>query len=200
VHADSHGPVAAAHAISKLRRQVLLTMFAQLPGSAAWCVRQARSAGRPRLGGRLVATARQAALLNPELGQLQLAADHAAALLEQDPNGLAIAATQQRHGWASVCAAQDLAELVKRGGTPATGADQRARAAAGAGAQPAALSPRERQVADLVLRGLTNRQIATRLRCSPHTVNFHVRNIYRKLGIRSRVEIAQHLPITADQA
>ncbi|MFI5906039.1 LuxR family transcriptional regulator [Dactylosporangium sp. NPDC051541] len=52
------------------------------------------------------------------------------------------------------------------------------------------LSERERSVADLVRKGLTNRQIATRLGISTHTVNFHLRRIFQKLNISSRVELA----------
>ncbi|MEY9929173.1 DNA-binding CsgD family transcriptional regulator [Catenulispora sp. GP43] len=54
-----------------------------------------------------------------------------------------------------------------------------------------ALSRREQTVARLVVQGLTNQQIAKRIRCSPETVKFHLRNIFRKLGIGSRVEIAR---------
>ena len=53
------------------------------------------------------------------------------------------------------------------------------------------LSHREQVVARLVVQGLTNQQIAKRIRCSPETVKFHLRNIFRKLGIGSRVEIAR---------
>jgi DNA-binding CsgD family transcriptional regulator len=45
-------------------------------------------------------------------------------------------------------------------------------------------------VAQLVRRGLTNQQVAKQLHVSPHTVNYHLRQIYRKLGVRSRVELA----------
>jgi DNA-binding CsgD family transcriptional regulator len=53
------------------------------------------------------------------------------------------------------------------------------------------LSRREQTVGRLVVQGLTNQQIATRIRCSPETVKFHLRNIFRKLGIVSRIEIAR---------
>lgn len=52
------------------------------------------------------------------------------------------------------------------------------------------LTPAERRVADLMAKGHTNRQIAPQLFISPHTVDTHVRHILRKLGLRSRVEVA----------
>ncbi|GAA3608949.1 hypothetical protein GCM10022419_112400 [Nonomuraea rosea] len=53
------------------------------------------------------------------------------------------------------------------------------------------LSDLERTVAHLVSQGLTNQQIASRVLRSPHTVNYHLRRIYQKLGIRSRIELAR---------
>jgi LuxR family transcriptional regulator, maltose regulon positive regulatory protein len=52
------------------------------------------------------------------------------------------------------------------------------------------LSPRELEVLDLVAVGLTNRDIAERLVLSEHTVNRHVANILRKLGLTSRAAAA----------
>ncbi|GAA2522550.1 helix-turn-helix transcriptional regulator [Winogradskya humida] len=52
------------------------------------------------------------------------------------------------------------------------------------------LSSREREVAELAGHALTNQQIANRVRLSPHTVNYHLRQIFQKLGITSRVELA----------
>jgi DNA-binding CsgD family transcriptional regulator len=51
------------------------------------------------------------------------------------------------------------------------------------------LTTTERKVAELVASGLTNRQAARHLFISPHTVGFHLRQIYRKLGIRSRTAL-----------
>ena len=58
------------------------------------------------------------------------------------------------------------------------------------------LTKRERIVARLIGQALTNQQIASRIRVSPHTVNYHLRQIYRKLGINSRVELARLVAVT----
>jgi non-specific serine/threonine protein kinase len=52
-----------------------------------------------------------------------------------------------------------------------------------------ALTRREREVAVLVGRELTNRQIASELSISEHTVANHVAKILKKLGLRSRAQI-----------
>jgi len=57
-------------------------------------------------------------------------------------------------------------------------------------ANGAGLSRREREVMRLVVVGRTNREIAQALYLSPRTVDMHVRNILRKLDVRSRVEAA----------
>jgi DNA-binding CsgD family transcriptional regulator len=53
------------------------------------------------------------------------------------------------------------------------------------------LSQTQRIIGWLVSQGLTNQQIARRLYLSPHTVNYHLRQIFQKLGINSRVELAR---------
>ena len=55
------------------------------------------------------------------------------------------------------------------------------------------LSGSERRVAEAVAAGATNREAATSLFLSVKTVEFHLRNIYRKLGVRSRTELARSL-------
>jgi DNA-binding CsgD family transcriptional regulator len=56
--------------------------------------------------------------------------------------------------------------------------------------QRARLTPRERQIAGLVARGSTNRQIAAALFLSERTVDTHVQNILSKLGFHSRAQVA----------
>jgi DNA-binding NarL/FixJ family response regulator len=58
------------------------------------------------------------------------------------------------------------------------------------GGHPAALSPREAEVAELVADGLTNRQIGDRLVISERTAQNHVQHILTKLGFSTRSQIA----------
>ncbi|MEU6740906.1 helix-turn-helix transcriptional regulator [Streptosporangium sandarakinum] len=59
------------------------------------------------------------------------------------------------------------------------------------------LTGTERAVCDLVSQGLTNRQAAEQMFVSEHTVAFHLRQIFRKLGVRSRVELARLAALSA---
>ncbi len=67
------------------------------------------------------------------------------------------------------------------------GRGQRKRPASGWGA----LTPTERDVVRLVSEGLANNDIATRLFVSPRTVQTHLTHVYTKLGLSSRVQLAQ---------
>jgi DNA-binding NarL/FixJ family response regulator len=55
----------------------------------------------------------------------------------------------------------------------------------------ASLTPTERDVVRLVSEGLANNDIATRLFVSPRTVQTHLTHVYNKLGLTSRVQLAQ---------
>jgi transcriptional regulator of acetoin/glycerol metabolism/DNA-binding CsgD family transcriptional regulator len=69
------------------------------------------------------------------------------------------------------------------------GSDTRRRPLLGLGS----LTETESLVANLVAEGLTNRQIAERVFISRHTVDFHLRSIFRKVGVASRVELARQV-------
>ena len=52
------------------------------------------------------------------------------------------------------------------------------------------LTAQELAVASLVQQGLSNREVAAQLFLSPRTIDFHLRNVFTKTGVRSRVELA----------
>jgi len=55
------------------------------------------------------------------------------------------------------------------------------------------LTPRERQVAEAIARGLSNRQIAVEFGISTETVKRHLASIYSKLALPGRVALAVHI-------
>ena len=60
------------------------------------------------------------------------------------------------------------------------------------------LTRREEEVTSLVARGLTNRRISEELFISERTVDAHVRKILKKLGLRSRAQIAARVGVIVD--
>jgi DNA-binding CsgD family transcriptional regulator len=58
------------------------------------------------------------------------------------------------------------------------------------------LTETERRIVDLVVQGLSNRQVASQVFLSVHTVAFHLRHVFWKLGVSSRVQLAR---IAAEQ-
>jgi DNA-binding NarL/FixJ family response regulator len=52
------------------------------------------------------------------------------------------------------------------------------------------LTPQEEAVTRLVAQGLSNKEVAAELYVSPKTVQYHLTRIYSKLGVRSRVDLA----------
>lgn len=53
------------------------------------------------------------------------------------------------------------------------------------------LSPREQQVLDGVVRGLTTKEIASRLQLRPRTIDVHCSNISHKRGARNAIELVR---------
>ena len=79
-------------------------------------------------------------------------------------------------------AARDVEQRLTEGSPPAAHADR---------SGWDILTTAERAVAVIIAEGATNREAAARLYLSPHTVDFHLRQIFRKLGVTSRVELTR---------
>ena len=85
--------------------------------------------------------------------------------------------------------------------------DASAPPAAAAAETPAAgrLSAREVEILDFIAQGLSNKEIARALRVAPETIKWHLKNIYEKLNVSSRVQAVQcglgmDLPLRAKDA
>ena len=90
-----------------------------------------------------------------------------------------------RHG--GLWVGPELLARVIRAAAPAAQADADAPAA---GAVLAALSTREREVAEAVAEGLTNKVVAARLGITERTVKAHLATVFDKLGVRDRLQLA----------
>jgi DNA-binding CsgD family transcriptional regulator len=176
-------------------------------------------AGDERLAKTVVDRAERLAEENPGFRAVAAAALHARGLFDGDASLLELAAQQHRDLWARANAAEDLGVLLTASPDRAAsvkaletalglyreiGASRDSARVLGrlrklgrrrraAPVRPSSgwssLDDTERAITNLVAKGQTNRQISTQLFMSPHTVNFHLRKIFRKLGISSRVEL-----------
>ena len=62
-----------------------------------------------------------------------------------------------------------------------------------------ALTGREREASELAARGRTNRQIAEAMSVTPNTVEYHLTNAFRKLGIANRQRLATELEAAGNE-
>ena len=137
---------------------------------------------------------------------IQVYASHTAALAASDGGGLVAAGERFEELGGSLWAAEAFAsaaaafESEGRASSARTSAARAGVVLAGCqGAQTPALSditlgtlltPRERDVALLAARGLANREIAERLVVSVRTIESHLAQAYRKLGVKDRTELS----------
>ena len=167
-------------------------------------LRQGQELGRPRatiIGGRgkgLVLAARGE--LEPALDTLTAAATAAERWpvpLEQGRTLIALGTVQRRarrRREARATLGRAL-QLFERLGAPVFTERARAELRRIAGRTPTgqSLTPTEQRIADLVARGLTNREVAAELIVAIHTVEAALTRIYSKLGVRSRSELTRHV-------
>ncbi|MEY2591155.1 MAG: hypothetical protein QOJ67_3139 [Acidimicrobiaceae bacterium] len=189
--------------------------------AAGWLVRTALTAGCRTMAEDVARCVEQLAAGNPHLDTIAASALHARALLDRDPLALEQAARTHRNQWARGTAFEDAAVALidageREGARHQLHEAEAAYALAGAtrdvtrvetregelgrrrsshGARPAqgwdSLTDAERRVAHVVSEGLTNSEVGSRLYLSRYTIDFHLRQIFRKLGLRSRVELTR---------
>jgi DNA-binding CsgD family transcriptional regulator len=176
----------ALDTLPHLHRCWALAIATARSGDAADAARMrdllARSHGRPRVvrAHRLLLDAfAQPEGARERVRRARLAERHFAALGWLPHRALALElagdAPAARAAYAAMGAA---ARSTARDTAPAAG-DDRLRA----------LSARQRQIAELIALGATNRAIAGRLHISEHTVEHHVSNVFARLGLRSRAQL-----------
>ena len=88
---------------------------------------------------------------------------------------------------------------MEAGSCPITALDERLQSlfVAVVAAHRVGVDAQELQVSLLVAEGATNREAAATLFVTPKTIETHLNHVYRKLGVRSRVELAAYLSHTA---
>ena len=197
----------------------VLPRFAVDPAHAVELVRIARACGDAELVRQGVEIAEHRAALNPGISSLAGFAQHARGLADGDAAALqeAVSLLSRSHRRLAVASAyEDLGGHVQgeaatsawgsafdlydelgavwdagrvRGRLRAAGVRRSPQGARETGTR-GGLTAAEMDVVRLVARGGTNREVAKELFLSPYTVNSHLRHVFTKLGIRSRVELA----------
>ncbi|MEU1621651.1 AAA family ATPase [Streptomyces sp. NPDC005722] len=134
---------------------------------------------RLRAGGRPAALAAAHEDLGTVLSAAQGGGDEAVAALEEAARLTAASGAVHDH--------ERVRRLLRDLGVRASGTPRRATAVSGW----ESLTESELKVVPLVAEGLTNRAVADRLYVSVHTVNTHLKHVFTKLGINTRVELTR---------
>lgn len=197
-----------------------LRLFLEAPAAPAWLVRAALRAGELQRAEELVTAIGFLAARNSEVASVTATAVHTRALLDGDSDALLEAAAMYRHSYARASAIEDSGRLLAvtepaaartrledslpiyaRIGAHHDAMRVHALLAALRGRRPvrsqhavdgwSSLTGTERRIAELVAQGLTNLEIAHLVYLSRHTVDYHLRQIYNKLDLTSRVALTR---------
>jgi DNA-binding NarL/FixJ family response regulator len=106
-------------------------------------------------------------------------------LLTGDPSGQELAAALHAAAAGLLTLSSDLAAIAQQGLNEHS---QDGMEAAESNPLPEHLTQREREVLEMMMEGLSNKQIAAELQISAHTVKFHISSILGKLGASTRTE------------
>ncbi|MFJ7266538.1 LuxR C-terminal-related transcriptional regulator [Streptomyces sp. NPDC099050] len=186
------GPRAAARLFSDTYGHLPTqrSLYIEDPAAAAFLVRLALDVGDTQLERSVLETVDGLAGDNPGISVIGLSALHANALVNGDPAVLSRIIAQSPDPLSVALATEELAKLYGAKADPSQAKPGQAAAPLNS-ASWSGLSDMERRIAYLVSAGMTNQQIANRVHLSAHTVNYHLRKIYRKLNINTRAELAR---------
>jgi DNA-binding CsgD family transcriptional regulator len=197
-------PIAAASAPDDIEALLELGRIAEAEAVLSEFAAHVAYTGRPRSSAALRRCKALAALARGELDAAAIHANDAIAMIGNNPEPLERARTllvigqirrrarQRRAAREALEAARALFEEI---GAPLWAGRARAELSriGGRTASRGELTPSERRVAELVAEGRTNREVAAELVVSVHTVEKALTHTYRKLGLRSRTELAARL-------
>lgn len=207
VAAKGEGPRTAIELLSGKYRHLSTqrSLYVEDPGAAAFLVRLALDVGDVVLEREVLETVDGLARDNPGISVVELSAIHANALANGDQAALAHIIAQSPDPISVALATAELAKLHSAKNSTKRREDVHHASAEGVDSQQDAtcwssLSDMERRISYLVSVGLTNREIAKRVYLSAHTVNYHLRKVFKKLGISTRAELARGAAIYSSGA
>ncbi|GIF47605.1 AAA ATPase-like protein [Asanoa ferruginea] len=205
LHAASGRPATMVQSLVDTAGHIALDplLFTETPTAAAAVIRQAKQAGLRAEAQRAADLAALTARRNPAVQSLAAGAAHADGLLHDDPVALHRAADLYRLAGRPLAAGvglEDAARVARsvQGGNPSVRLLEKSAAHNVRRLGPErpksgweSLTSAELRVVRAIVDGRTNREAASMLFLSPHTVDTHLRRVFSKLAIKSRVELTK---------
>jgi DNA-binding CsgD family transcriptional regulator len=185
---------AAEQSLDRLRG--LTGASGRLGATAAWLEARLAAASQDAIAARTMfelALARSPAEDDVPLHRARLEHDYGRLLMSGRNRRLAIARLRNAYELYRALGARPLADRCAAD-LEACGAQERSTTGSRhSGSALLALSPRERKIAYLAAQGLTNQEIAGEIFVTAKTVEYHLANVFAKLGISSRRQLPRHL-------